>query len=387
MCSSSSGCSQLAAPTLFVLLFCFTWAFSVPVAAEDVWYAPEICPQWLVKYKKFHDENKASPNAHYMVYWCTGTMSCSGLGDRLRGIMYLLRVAYAYNLILIIHMDQPVDVRTFLLPNQIDWTIDHNVPKDVDFFKAPMDSGAFWKATGKDNRTEFLNTKVTKIVTNEFYDWDFFGDNVTGLTPLMKHPKGEGSFVDVNTPYYVGQGVCLFRFLFKINPEVEKQADAKTKLLYGTERKDYVAWHWRGGGQVGEEVQFSGAYGLSRMAILMLGSNCVKSLARDAGIKGTKALLVTDTNPVRTFVAEGNLAGLTATADVAVMIDRVAKPDLNTYMPIFVDMVMLSRAKCILYSKSGVSYTAGFIGNFTRCMLKIDECLGHQLSDLHGIII
>jgi hypothetical protein len=44
------------------------------------------------------------------------------VGDRLRGFMYLLRVARLYDKILLFQWDDPAPVETFLSPGKIDWS-------------------------------------------------------------------------------------------------------------------------------------------------------------------------------------------------------------------------------------------------------------------------
>lgn len=57
------------------------------------------CPSWLADYAAFHKQQRGQPNAKYLVYAaCPGR---SGLGDRIRGMMYLTRQAVALNRVIL----------------------------------------------------------------------------------------------------------------------------------------------------------------------------------------------------------------------------------------------------------------------------------------------
>lgn len=378
---------------LLLQLCCLAFALATPTAAAtnttmdlDNWWKADECPAWLMKYKTFHDQNKNKSDAGYIVYWCTGDSSCSGLGDRLRGIMFLLRVAYVFNKVLLIHMDQPVNLQEFLKPHLIDWRIETGLPPNLNLASYPINAGPMWTAVNKGDSAALNATKVVKVILNEFYDQPIAGMNKTDVTPQLPNPHL--SWIDDDTPTYIASGVCLFHFLFVINEKVKLRAMENTVKLYGKYPADYVAWHWRSGGQIGEEWDVLHSDEFSRMSQIMLCTRCLQDLSKQFNMDLNKmpGLLVTDVNPVRRYVAEGNLRKLVATNDSAIMIDRVHHKELALYMPIFVDIVMLSRAKCVINSRSGISMTGGFIGNY-RCIKKHEECLRQYKPSLNGIVV
>ncbi len=56
--------------------------------------SPEQTPLWLTDYIAFHKANRGQPGAKYVVATCnTWCCPCGGLGDRLRGILYILMIA------------------------------------------------------------------------------------------------------------------------------------------------------------------------------------------------------------------------------------------------------------------------------------------------------
>ncbi|KAG1657046.1 hypothetical protein FOA52_009241 [Chlamydomonas sp. UWO 241] len=58
----------------------------------------------------------------YLVWSCTGVGQCAGLSDRMRGTMYCLKVAAAFNRVLLIHQTVPAPMETFFAPTLINWT-------------------------------------------------------------------------------------------------------------------------------------------------------------------------------------------------------------------------------------------------------------------------
>jgi hypothetical protein len=52
-----------------------------------------------------------------------GIPYCEGLADRLRGIMWLLRLAHLTQRILLVQQDHPAPMEKFLVPNLVDWSV------------------------------------------------------------------------------------------------------------------------------------------------------------------------------------------------------------------------------------------------------------------------
>ncbi|GLI69417.1 hypothetical protein VaNZ11_014024, partial [Volvox africanus] len=91
----------LAVVSLINLRFVGAWPL------KDAPECPEPHRQMLQEYKTFHDANKHSPNAKYIVQACW-QRRCSGAGDRLRGALLMLRVAMHFKKVLIIDWKRPV---------------------------------------------------------------------------------------------------------------------------------------------------------------------------------------------------------------------------------------------------------------------------------------
>lgn len=299
----------------------------------------------------------------------------------------MLRVAYAHKRVLLIHSESfSVPFTHFMIPNQVNWNFDNSLPTDVkNAFEAPNQSVDFLEAVQTSNDPElfkrYSSLKVVKAVSHNYYDDPFKGSD----DPKLDSPKQ--SLVDTNTSRYLLNGHCLFQFLFTFTPEVVSMADKRTIQVYGTNSASYMAWHWRGGGQLGEEAQVKlGTH--SRLAQMILGVKCVKELASEINysLEDTPALTITDTNPIRKYIADGNVVNLVATPDVAIHNELSHSNVVDAHLPIYVDMLMLSRAKCALLSRSGLSFTAAFASNLT-CYMFMDSCVRMHEKALGGIVV
>lgn len=89
------------------------------------------CPAWLKDYIIFHAENKYSETAKYLYFKCIEG-SCSGLADRLRGLMWTLRTAVKNRRILLLNQTIPAPMETFLEPALINWRLDARLQEPQD---------------------------------------------------------------------------------------------------------------------------------------------------------------------------------------------------------------------------------------------------------------
>ena len=83
---------------------------------------------WLNEYGQFHQRERFAPNAQYLIYTCRasipgGPRHCLGVGDRFRLIGFMLRVAAAFQRVLLIDWQSPMPIESFLMPTQIDWRL------------------------------------------------------------------------------------------------------------------------------------------------------------------------------------------------------------------------------------------------------------------------
>mmetsp|Transcript_26834 Transcript_26834/g.58526 ORF Transcript_26834/g.58526 Transcript_26834/m.58526 type:complete len:385 (-) Transcript_26834:291-1445(-) len=373
-------------PVLTTIYLVAAIASNIPT--PEVPAKPYACPDWLHDYKEFHSANKHSPDARYLYYYCTH--ECNGVGDRLRGAMFLLRVAHLYKKILLIHWARPTNLTTFLIPNEIDWR-----PDDVDpevFKLPPSDFDADHRQTRRKHpfyqtvfnglhMRGFNNTKLIRTTVNAEF-WMTLHDH-----DMVRVPTAE---------LRIQYGHCLFSYLFRPSELLESATQTTIQQLYGSPDASYVGWHWRTGGEVGEVELHRNTAGVpnnvTRMGLLLSSVSCAKELAAAAQLPITASrplLLITDLNPLRRFVARGSLRTLTTTNVTAVHVDYF-QSTVDDYLNVFVDIMLIAKARCTLLSGSGISWSGMYVRGVSEerpsCFAFMSDCVKWPLNDwLHSI--
>ncbi|GLC40458.1 hypothetical protein PLESTF_001955600 [Pleodorina starrii] len=139
------------------------------------------------------------------------------------------------------------------------------------------------------------------------------------------------------------------------------------RQLYGPSPVDYLAWHWRPfDADNPQEVPVK----MSQLAATM---DCAGKLAGEVGVdlNQRSVLLITDFNIFRQFVAEGQLRRVTTLNITARHIEHTEQQSavleaqhqqqqhaVQTTINIFVDLYLMSPARCLLTSRSGFSKLA-----------------------------
>eukprot|EP00198_Chlamydomonas_reinhardtii_P005817 XP_001695153.1 predicted protein [Chlamydomonas reinhardtii] len=211
---------------------------------------------WLPEYVEWHRTHRGRPDAKYLVWVCYRDdglggpdapsrnvyADCAGLGDRLRGIHYLTRIAYAVKRVLLVWQESPVLLEHFLEPTHIDWRLTPEL--GIDLAREVAQSARHYVVgveTGNQLREEVLQgtfqqlpDRVVTVSTNWLAE-----DPVGGPVPdLSQH-----------TPL-MGQ---LARALFRLSSAVEAATDAALASVGVKPGQPFVAAHLRLGGQIGEE--------------------------------------------------------------------------------------------------------------------------------------
>jgi hypothetical protein len=114
------------------------------------------------------------------------------------------------------------------------------------------------------------------------------------------------------------------------------------------------------------------------MAVL----SCSKDLATSLGITAP-ILLLTDNAALREHIHRGTLNGFVTTPHQAshVYYAQGKEPGRRALMTSFLDLALLSRARCLIGSPSGYSLAALIWGRH-RCYLEIEQCMSlYNVSD------
>ena len=191
--------------------------------------------QTLAEYAVFHN---ASRTARPLIYTCGPGVTCGGLGDRLRGIVYTLLLAVFSGRRLLLHWGMPNGENVYLKPNLINWVPEKSDTENMMVLSvlnttSSLDSAM--KTIGKNTSVNVaLNTglELELIKAPKFKpQWLIDGLKRTGLVVLTNS--------EINAIFGIA-----FRYLFGFTSDVF-QAVNKAKLLLGLDTQKYVAVHIR----------------------------------------------------------------------------------------------------------------------------------------------
>ncbi|KAG1657048.1 hypothetical protein FOA52_009243 [Chlamydomonas sp. UWO 241] len=301
-------------PALLVAAWCFLLpaTCSAEDASSGLLGSPplaEDCPSWVTDYVAFHRENRGKEGAKYLVWSCTGVGQCAGLSDRMRGTMYCLKVAAAFNRVLLIHQTVPAPTETFFTPTHINWTtvgIDMPLPEDGYSVEKTMKKASF-PYTDFEGVEELLagnETWVTAGSTNTAEDAELPG----GDARLPGYGGGG------KVPTYSRVGMCMQNALYRPSERVEAVFHEKFDKMRVDPSAPYVALHMRTYQMVGE-MDGSG-YSIETEDRFLTTVLCARDMAKlqtcGAGHAGTQIpiVLVTDSVYLRLRVLQQLYAGV-----------------------------------------------------------------------------
>lgn len=331
------------------------------------------CPSWLQQYEQFHIKNRVSPTAKYLVANCPPWV---GVGDHLRGMMYALRAAAATDRVLLIEWQNHGPLTDYLVPNSgINWT----------FAGTPATQLSKWDLMRSSEITDVFDNQDLKhmFTQNNYFAWPPGNKTFLGLrtnfpadTPCVKCQPVNGSAASQDL-------VCLFQFLFKPSPEVERRTDKHLRLLYpgrSPSSVDYAALHLRVGHMHGEPeaIERNPGWGgrVDALTKLLTAVPCATGLAREDGgidVTETPLLMLADHKGIRHFARAGHVANVVTPVFDAVHTKASSR---ENHMQAFVDINLMARAKCLVYSRSGFSSVGLWMHGDASCTMLLSDC--HQ---------
>lgn len=216
------------------------------------------CPDWLHRYAIFHRHKRENKEAKRLTYICEDSnasfvpdmrvhmpfqqtcagKSCAGFGDRIRSMMWGLRIAAASERIFHISHTSGINLTDVLIPNLIDWRPLPGKEHDQPFLRPCI----------------FVTSVQNHLGTPHAYGSKelFYGGNSQASRPLPIWVQNAAAF-DVSEHFSRSDLSCVFNFLFRLSPRLEKKLNETLKELFGSESANYSALHIRGGELVGDK--------------------------------------------------------------------------------------------------------------------------------------
>ncbi|GLI67538.1 hypothetical protein VaNZ11_011727 [Volvox africanus] len=365
---------------------------------------------WMDNYREFHRAHRGANGSRYLVYHCGyGAINgdrntCAGTGDRVRGMLYMLRVAAVHQMVFLAKWSNPTNLTVFLEPNEIDWRPD-GLPEDV-ISKIGKDYNTFEDKDflslaekghnlDKWNETRIHTTTAwpASIVDHRIWGTQLWPDSgfLTLLGPLggVPHDKEQRWIMEFN--WYIDISSCWWHFAFKPTAAVVQKAQNSIEVAYALQPNTtppvFTAWHWRTGGQHGEMGiirEESKEFFRSRMQQMMASINCARAMALYHAVSAP-LLVVTDLNPFRKWIRSGAMGSAVTTLPSVAQHVNQGDGHLDAYIDVLADALVLSRAKCLLISQSGFSNTALMMRTGPLCYEHMDVCLRQQESFFESV--
>lgn len=324
----------------------------------------DACPVWMATYAAFHNANKFSPTAKYLIYHCAAGKRevCNGLGDRLHGIMFMTRIAAGTHRVLIINSTQPVAFEHAFVPVMFDWRVgnisspceDPHIPCTAIDKAGRQVSSMYWTSNGGWGTPEWIQNGTllsgAAAATTHIYmtACTIPSSSLDSWAPAF-HPLSEEST----------DSHCLFSLLFQPSALIRDKVKAFQKQLginNDVKRAGYVAIHVRLGVDGSSEEQ--------ALHIHINGSfACAKKLAQVYNL--TVIVVATDSDRLRKKIRNGVHPGVVSVDIHAAHIHHVKHDDNNAlwkFADTVSEFVLLAQSRCFITSNSGYSNVALCMG-------------------------
>ena len=326
----------------------------------------------LASYTKFHKQERTKDTARLLIWTCDPKDMCGGLGDRLRGVTYVLILAMASQRVLLLDWsDSSFSKVTYMRPNMINWQLTQEEQKLVSLKNDSVKQFNLGRRGKRD-----LSSLLMKLKLIEGGEWKWivvkcnnlpkslvYGETAVSLDWLKGNMTKFGldklSVMDLES--LVG---IAFRYLFKFSAEIQKQVQAARKVLA---LPNYIALHVRTG-FVGTSIKdyhhpklYSRTWQWDKMlhcayqyATQQLGRNAVIYLATDSPLVKDRALAKYGVQRVRCL---NNTLMHVNFPDKS---SSLSKEDFDRQglMSMWVELILLAEAHSLVMGRSGFAHLA-----------------------------
>jgi hypothetical protein len=315
------------------------------------------CPDWFLEYERFHAAHRGRPDTKYLVQSADGSVLVGGLGDRLNGALFSLRLAYALKRVLLIHWTQPYKLESFLQPNlRVNWSAD-GIDLKGSMAQNFIDNGGWARPELRDGSLLQSHDTFLNIYVNAPVNWTCHG------CPVLASE-------------WSPEAACIWQRMFRPVHAVIEQAQQELGQAL-PEAMPYAAVHLRLGGLTGEPSFPWDNRGKDPFSNFMAGMRCADQSLRNHSMdtSQTAIMVVTDNHYLRQFVQGKHLRQLIAPGGLPVHLERAQGEGLDAHVSTFVDMLLLGQAECLITSRSGFSLHAWLSGGGKPCQRHLITCL------------
>jgi hypothetical protein len=315
-------------------------------------------PQWMRDYLNWHDFKRRTwsrasfQDNRWLIMQCLHSdRKCGGTSDRLKPVLYLLRVAYYTKRILLIHWAKPAPLTQFLVPPRggVDWTI----PSWMEGILLTPTVGTVVDRTERGIRDAARDSQLTlaRAKMQDYHGGKFYYDQE--LVEL--EPNFDTVFAEV------------WKTFFTPSPAVRRRLEGEMATM-GLTPYGYTAAHCRV------------LYGVEERPDWIQQSWAANALNCASELRSAKPIFFTSDSP--TAIDHAKRYGEYRNATVAT---RRPSPDpplhidfgwrhrpASDFFDGFVDLYILAQADCVTYNKGGFGVLGLLMSRNATCGLRQD---------------
>lgn len=263
-----------------------------------------------------------------------------GLTDRFKGICTAYEFSKEFGLKFYINYNYPFELTDYLLPNQYDWRVD---------------------------RTKVLYNKNTSVPVflNDWQSNTFFHQRY--LKEVIKRNSGKQIHLYINSPFHIDKYRLNYNVLFKPSSTLQQAINQQLHFL----GSNYVAMSFRFLQLLGdfreEHAPFPILSDEEQNKLIKSCEDKVMALRKKYNIH-SRILLTADSVKFLSYMQKHHDFVYVIPGAIA-HIDNEGNDNNAIYMKTFLDMYMLSKAKCIyqlctgeMYKNSAFAKQAAFLG-------------------------
>jgi hypothetical protein len=314
-------------------------------------------PLWVHQYMEWHREQVRTLTAgnwrgrRFLISRCLRSdRTCGGVSDRLKSLPTLLLLAHQSQRILLYSWSRPAQLEQFLLPVEINWTVPHYVP-----------------VHGSGTR---LYTKLATLIRSGVN-----GSVPVVCTRLQDQHGGSEYYNSHPLNQHVDRAFrkvfrTLFFTVFAPSPSVQSALDQIRFVLPA------AADVTNGDDAVYAAAHLRAYYGNSPIPPSKVGPTARNAIncASEISPPGTPILFVSDSNravqSIRSY-DRPRLLTLPREGAEPLHLDKAAESaNIHEYMSIFVDLLLLSKARCISHGQGGFGRFGVLLSKDPMCFKK-----------------
>jgi len=327
-------------------------------------------PGWLLAYAEYHSDQLQNHRhtTRFLVYVCTGGL-CGGIGDRVTGIVTAFYLAVATNRVFLVHNPSPVDLGVVLNTSNIDWKTHAGYVMS----QRPLSIGMIDRVgESLDLLNDNAEQRLIALRTNL---------NLTDRDYILSRKEFALSLQNLGVPvdtWRPPNGGILFAWawsaLFTPTSALDEAVRAKWARVTGFEGSldSYVAVHIRTGGHWGDGKRHDPANDEF--------AECAKRVVKRMSAGAALSVYVASDDHNAKMSLQQKVPGAVFDPVLPFHIDKSGRglDAQEKFLETWAEFMILSRADCLVYSRSGFSEVAVSVSRDLvrghRCAVQFDSC-------------